>query len=78
MCPGVLKLNYKGVCAIIYCDTNLQMELQSIGEAIMIGGPYWKRFEPVLKTTSAGTSAPISSGENLLYFRKLKINWALI
>lgn len=32
------KLNYKGVCAIIYCDTNLQMELQSIGEAIMNGG----------------------------------------
>lgn len=32
------KLNYKGVCVIIYCSTNLQMELQSIGEALMNGG----------------------------------------
>ncbi|MBL7130109.1 MAG: hypothetical protein ISS45_01670 [Candidatus Omnitrophica bacterium] len=36
------KLNYKGVCSIIYYDTNIQMELQSIGEAIMDGGPCLK------------------------------------
>ena len=29
------KLNYNGVCSIIYCDTNIQMELQDIGEAIL-------------------------------------------
>ncbi len=32
-----LKKGYRGVCRIIYCDTSLQFELQSIGEAIIKG-----------------------------------------
>lgn len=32
-----LKDNYKGVCAVQYCDTSLQFELQAIGEAIING-----------------------------------------
>ncbi len=29
---------YKGVCALQYCDTSLQFELQAIGEAVIKGG----------------------------------------
>lgn len=32
------KIDYKGVCKIIYCDTNIQMELQAIGEEVLEGG----------------------------------------
>jgi len=32
-----LRKDYKGVCRIIYYDTSLQFELQSIGEAIIKG-----------------------------------------
>ena len=32
-----LKKDYKGVCRVIYYDTSLQFELQSIGEAIING-----------------------------------------
>lgn len=33
-----LKKDYKGICRIIYYDTSLQFELQSIGEAIIKNG----------------------------------------
>lgn len=33
-----LRKNYRGVCRIIYYDTSLQFELQSIGEAIIKNG----------------------------------------
>jgi hypothetical protein len=43
------KLNYNGVCSIIYCDTNIQMELQTIGEMILeFGGA----STPLLELTS--------------------------
>lgn len=32
------KIDYKGVCVVIYCDTSLQFELQSIGEIVIING----------------------------------------
>ena len=31
------RKDYKGICVISYCDTSLQFELQSIGEAIING-----------------------------------------
>ncbi|MBL7131663.1 MAG: hypothetical protein ISS45_09750 [Candidatus Omnitrophica bacterium] len=31
------KKDYKGICAVSYCNTSLQFELQSIGEAIING-----------------------------------------
>jgi hypothetical protein len=34
---ATLRKNYKGVCRIIYYDTSLQFELQSIGETIIKG-----------------------------------------
>ena len=32
-----LKANYKGICAVQYCSTSLQFELQAIGEAVIKG-----------------------------------------
>jgi hypothetical protein len=46
-----LKKGYYGVGRLIYYDTSLQFELQSIGEAIIKNGPYWIRLEPVSSRT---------------------------
>jgi hypothetical protein len=42
-----LRKDYRGICKIIYYDTSLQFELQSIGEIIIKNGAYWIKLEPV-------------------------------
>ena len=44
---ATLRKDYRGICKIIYYDTSLQFELQSIGEIIIKNGVYWRRLELV-------------------------------
>jgi transcriptional regulator with XRE-family HTH domain len=45
-----MRKNYMGICALTYCDTSLQFELQAIGERIIESGAYWRKLEPVSST----------------------------